>query len=315
MSKDFNEQMKLISLITIILLTSCSKLHKPVDTSVPLDEIKSKRDRYVELAKETVDEFGWLSPKCDGLLFNCLAAYSGFPVDPLKAEKEPGLWERHPGFDCMGNGSASTISKDMMRGLILYLFTTGRLDKIQAIKDYCDSHEVLGGTSCVIGEALTEEAYWGRVVLTPAMRSQIKRMLDKSPKESEAESFALKSGFEAHLDVLSIYTDYKIDGGLSAYDVEKLKAYSDASPRNALYKILANKFTGNGDQWEAISVLLDESLFPSELPTDQTRYTHYLWQRDDDEDWKPCGSSDKRPCEGITHAGIDLMFAVKLLEE
>jgi hypothetical protein len=93
-----------------------------------------------------------------------------------------------------------------------------------------------------------------------------------------------------------------------------LKDYAENHPRNALFQALYHKFT-DGVQDVAIETLLDESLFPADrLPTEQDRYTHYLWQRDDSEDWKPCGSAERR-CEGLKHAGIDLMLVVKILEE
>jgi len=298
-----------MQILILILLASCGAPNKGVSTSSPLDEVKAKRDLYIELAKEEVDEYGWLSPRCDGLLFNSLAAFSGFPVDPLLSEISPGEWERHPS-KCFRNGSKSSISRDMFRGLLLWLYSEKKLDKIREIKDYCDNHQVAGGLGCAMGEAVDEESYWGRVVMTPGMRWQINRALKISSPVSSA-----KGDFEAHLDALRIFLDYKIDGGLSNADVKTLENYADNSPRNALYRILANKFTSS-DQSQAISILLDEKLFPSNrLPTDSDHYTHYLWQRDDNEDWLPCGSSDKRPCEGVTHSGIDFIFAVKLLEE
>jgi len=119
--------------------------------------------------------------------------------------------------------------------------------------------------------------------------------------------------FEAHLDVLSIYTEFMIYGAISSYDLERLRRYSEASPRNALFQ--AFYYTFDGDQTLATEILLDESLFPADrLATDADHFTHYLWQRDENEDWQPCGSSEKRPCEGITHAPVDYLFAARILE-
>ena len=202
----------------------------------------------------------------------------------------------------------------MFRGLFLYLYSRKDFESLREIKNYCDAHEVLLGTSCEMGEASDEEAYWGRVVMTPGMRYQLNRMLDSSLKLTPETTLNLKEGFEAHLDVIRIYTDYLIDGGLSDSDVDIFKAYAEFSPRNSLFQILANKFSGGGDQSKAIETLLDEKLFPSgRLPTDGDRYTDYLWSRNNDDDWQPCNESN--PCTGHIHSGIDMMFAVKLLEE
>jgi hypothetical protein len=67
---------------------------------------------------------------------------------------------------------------------------------------------------------------------------------------------------------------------------------------------LYNKYR-DGNQQQAIDILLDESLFPSDrLPTARdNRCEEYLWQRDDDpKDWGPC-DSDR------VHDGVDFLFA------
>lgn len=293
-------------LLTFLLLTACSKPNKAVLTSSPLDEVKAKRDLYMKLAIDQRDEYGWLKPKCDGLLFNSLAAYAGFPVDPLIAEKEPGLWERHPSFDCFTTGqSRSTISKDMFAGLFLYLLQQHDRENIKEIKEYCDNHEILAGTACVMGQASDLEAYWGRVVFNPAQRIEMARML-----KMRIMTEATEIDFESHLDVLRIYRSYWIDKGLSDGDVNRLKAHAARQPNNAMFQILAHKFT-DGNQEQALGILKNEAWFPSDrLPTTKERKADYLWQREEGQDWLPCPD-----CEEITHPGIDLMIAVKLLED
>ncbi len=284
--------------LILLLATSCGKGNKPKPTENALAEVQAKRDLYVELAKKEVDAYGWLSPKCDGLLFNSLAAYSRFPVNPLIAEKEPGLWHRHP-ENCYPDGSKSSISRDMFRGLFIYLLATKDVEAMKRIRDYGEKN------AWIMGEGVISRTYFN-----PLIRNQLDRMIDASvPKMVAVE----EDGYEDHLAVLSIFTEYLISGKVDDWELRTLKNYAEKSPRNALYQALYHKFT-DGDQSKAIEIILDETLFPNRLPTENDHFTHYLWQRDEDLDWLPCGG-ENRPCEGLTHAGVDLMFVVKLLEE
>jgi hypothetical protein len=303
----------------LVLISACGGHNKSQPTTSPLADVLAKRDRYMDLARAQANSYGWLPPKCDGLLFNSLAAFSGFGVNPLKAEKEPGLWQREPSFSCYPNGSKSSISRDMFHGLWIYLVSIGDVEDLIEIKKYCDDHPYAHGLGCKIGEAVDETTLVSRAVMPPSMIYQLDRAINKVPKRRDEQTgLSLKSGFEGHLEVLNILTDYLIDGSLTDSDVKLLVGYADQNPRNALYQILAHKFT-DGDQSKAVAVLMDESLFNSfRLPNDRDHYTHYLWQRDDGPDWEPCIETDDqnepRRCEGLVHSGIDFMFAAKLLE-
>lgn len=300
--------MRLLLLILLAML-GC-KDHKPV----PIKEhsewgrLMDKQALYMRKQLELVDEYGWLSPKCDGLLFNSLAAYAGSPVNPLLAEEAPGRWRRYPNFELCkpGSGSATTISRDMFRGLFIYLLKTQNVDAMRRIVQYGEAN------GWMMGEGTDPTTTFSRTYFNPLIRNQLKRMIDNT--EPMLEEVEVASDYEAHLEVLKIYTESLIYGKIDEWDLKTLKYYAENYPRNALFQALYHKFT-DGDQDDAISILLDESLFPADrLPTDQDRFAHYIFQRDPGDDWKPCGSSDKRPCEGLTHAGVDFTFAVSLLE-
>jgi hypothetical protein len=117
-------------------------------------------------------------------------------------------------------------------------------------------------------------------------------------------------GYEAHLDVLRIHTEFLINGFLEDYELKKLKEYRDQSPENALFQAMYHKFDGN--QEVAISILMDESIFPADrLPTDGEYTTHYRWERDPGPDWQPC--NEERPCTGKPHTGVDFLFAAHIV--
>lgn len=292
--------------VLLILLSACSRPNKPVESKTPLADVQAKRDLYLQLQKDQMDEYGWLSPKCDGLLFNALAAIAGQDIDVMKSEKESGLWERHPSFSCYPQESKSTISKDMMSGLILYLFMSKNFDALQRILDRCNQHKVAGGLGCEIGEAVDQETYWSRVVMPTSMINQIEEMLGKKPTPEPQKLV----GFTDHLEALRIYRTAKLHGGLNIYEVESLRMLVESSPNNALYSALYHKYT-DGNFSKAVSVLMDEKYFPSDrLPTDCDRKSHYIFERDEDDDWQP-----NPDCTGEIHSGVDLTFTVKVMEE
>lgn len=301
--------------ICILLAVGCAKRdNKAVGSTVSLADVQAKRDLYLSLQESQKNEHGWLESECDALLSNSLAAYAGLSIDISKAEEQPGRWRRHPDFSkCLpGNGSKSTISKDMMRGLLLYLWKTKDLAAIERIQEYGSKN------NWVMGEAEDEESYWGRVVFWPLV-PQIKDMskLMQTSLQNAVLSYndeygyvVLKRTFEAHLHVLNIYLRAQMYGGITDYELAALKEYSKFQPRNALFSAMAAKFSTGDYSW-AIALLLDERMFPKDrLPASSDRCTSYLWSKEaqDEHDYFPCD-------EGLTHPGIDLTFVVKIMEE
>lgn len=303
------------TLIFFILfcLIGCGRTKKPRATTNDIDRLRDKVSRYIEYQKVIADEYGWLPPKCDGLLFNSLAAVSGFPVDPMKAEENlSGKWQRHPAMDCYIEqqeiyGSKSEISRDMIRGLEVYLLKQKDLAALERIKKYGEEHD------WVMGKGVLSRTYF-----TPVMRWQLEALIDHlTPnvfvtysEDPEGNSVFTKPGFEGHLHVLKIMLNGMMYGAISEVELFILRQYVLDNPSNALFQALYHKYK-DGDQTEAISILFDDSLFPdSRLPQDSDRYAHYLWQRDIGDDWKPCNDNDpERKCENITHAGVDFLFA------
>ena len=302
--------MNALRLVIVLSLTAalsplgCAKRkNKPAETKSEIAPLCEKAERYKTYLQDNLDSFGWASPKCDGLLFNSLLATSGFPVNIYAAEESPGRWRRHPDFDwCRPhNGSRSTISKDMFRGLFIYLLTVGDRAAMRRIEDYGKEK------GWVMGEAQDPESYWGRVVMPPSLSYQLSRMITRSP-DAGVETVQ-KPDFEGHLEVLGIYTEALIYGAITDRQLSRFRDYAREFPDNGLYQAFYARYS-SGEMERAVSAGMNETWFPSwRLPEDTDRYTHYIWQRSGvPEDWTPCGSSGKRPCEGVRHSGIDLIF-------
>jgi hypothetical protein len=139
--------------------------------------------------------------------------------------------------------------------------------------------------------------------MTPSMIAFLQELLGQFVLQMESASYKAKQGYEKHLDAVHIITASMKRGGVLPQDYETIRLYAEESPRNALFQALYHRFK-DGDQTQAVAILLDEKLFPSDrLPTSADRCEEYLWQRDDrPNDWEPC---DK----GKQHDGVDFLVA------
>jgi len=293
-------------LFLIIFLSACGllpKSNKPKPAN-PVQALKEKYDVYLPLANARLDSFGFVSPKCDSLLYSSLARVAGLTqVEPLKAEKSPGQYHRHPSFSCYPAESKSSVSKDMFVGLYHYLLATKNKDALVRIKDYGAANK------WVMGEAVDTETLVSRAVLSPKLIAQLYRMLGlTSLTEDSEDAIFVKLGYEGHLHVLGIYLDGIINAGMSDFDLKILRGYTDALPKNSLYCAIYHKFF-DGVYDSCLGTLLSPDVFPAvSLPTSENYCTEYLWSRmDDSEDVAPC------PQKGETHPGVDFIYAASII--
>lgn len=279
---------RIASLVFCLLALSCQK--KPEQPTKVIDpKIKAKADLYKSLHR------GWAHDKCDSLGFTALAKIAGGAQDAdiYQAEGEPGRWYRSPEHDCYDLGqSKSDISKDMLMMLFPYLYAIGDKQNLKEIYDYSQANGNVMGRGPL-----------SRTLMTPPMVWLLQRMLGMIPYKIKSEVGVQKAGFEKHLDAIALFTKAMIGGGVDPLQYEMIKQYAEDNPRNALFLALYNRYK-EGDQSEAIAILLDESLFPSDrLPTSADRCEEYLWQRDYAlSDWGPCDAQK-------THDGVDFLFA------
>lgn len=279
---------RIASIVFCLLALSCQKKPEQL-TKVVEPRIKAKAELYKSLHK------GWAHGKCDSLGFNALCKLSGGcqDVDIYLAEGEPGRWYRSPEHDCYDLGqSASDISKDMLMMLFPYLYAIGDKQNLTEIYDYGKAHGNVMGRGPL-----------SRTFMTPPMVWLLQRMIGFNVSVKSETPVVKKAGFEKHLDAISLLSKAMVGGGVDAIQYEEIRQYAEASPRNALFVSLYHKYK-DGNQQQAIDILLDEKLFPSDrLPTAKDRCEEYLWQRDDaPKDWGPCDSDQ-------VHDGVDFLFA------
>ena len=297
------------AIFILLLLSSCSYFkrdNKPADANHS-EALNNKKAFYCEQGRRLYAERGFFDDRCDSLLFTSLWGVACGPLDLSSWEdtEKPGKWHRNPQRDCFingaPNGSASSISRDMLLGAFHALFSAKDLINIAEIVDYGEAND------WIMGEAKDSETLISRCLLTPQLISLAKdmeRALSGSAplkQDDSADAVGVNTGFRAHLDVLRILLSGRVRGAVSDSELTTLKAQAERQPNNALYVAAYEKYAGGS---RAVDLLLAEKHFPNgRLPNTSDHCINYLHSRDEsDSDWQPCAELKE-------HDGTDFVFA------
>jgi hypothetical protein len=272
--------------------------------------LETKRALYLSKTATALNSYKFVDG-CDGLLFTSLLKASGFAVDLYQAQQkdEPGKWHRNATQDCLKTGqSESTISRDMLLGLITAFLQTEDAQGIQDLIAYADAHDD------IMGEATSKEEQLSRTYATPSLKGLFYEIqyhltgIDNDLRGYIPDFDKTLTGYEAHLQSLRILLRGTLYKGLLDEDVEALEAALARNPGNAFFMMVLRAYT-TGDMNEAADLLLGESLFPNDrLPSSADRCEAYIWQREQNSsDWVPC------PEEAKTHPGVDFLFAASYI--
>ena len=293
-------------ILAIMFAISCGK--SPArETVLQYPDIADKASKYLDLAKQSADANKWPVSDCDALLWASLYNVAGGDADLDKARDASGKWYRTPSHDCYPSRSKSSISQDMILGLVLASWQARDAGRIAELIKYGEDHVSIGGW-WLFGEGAPS-----RTLIRTNLQSTIYRASRKlgGPSNRLADFppvFAHVQGYEAHLHVLHILLKGLIDGSITSYDLGFMRYFAERAPRNALFQAILHRFT-DGDYSTAAQILRDEALFPSDrLPTSAERCEPYLWQREEGESWQSC------PTESKQHPGIDFMLAAYLIK-
>lgn len=309
----------IFAIVIALLSTSCRHKERTEETPLPANSeatlaLRLKMESYERLARPLVDqESGFLyAEDCDSLLFNGLYYASVIDThtgafDLAKAQSPSGRWERRPVAKgpCYPDESKSTISKDMILGVMYFAWKTRRLDIAESLASYGEAH------NWIMGEP---DSQLDRVVMTP---SQIGLLYQVIYRLGGADTAARhlpdvypegKTGFEAHLEVISILLHAEVDDQEGVTDVMlgRLREQASRQPDNPLFLAALRRF--DGDRTEALKALMESPHWPSDaLPTSAQHCARWLVEKDDGDDWKPC------PDKNETYLGGDFMFAASLV--
>jgi len=225
---------------------------------------------------------------CDSLLFTGLIGSAGVPVNITAAMDDVGEWHRRPisAGECYPGGASATISKDMMIGLLAYIWANHRLDLATDFYNYAESHALN------MGQGDPSKTY-----MPPSMLATLcdiiyalggeDHPIDRSIPQAYSTS---DTGYEAHLDVLYILLRGAVNGSISGEEEDVLSAQYNRVAGNALFNYAYRHFN-DGNYADAVNILLNEQYFPTDrLPKISDRGDLWMWQ-DDPNSWVP-GSGD-----------------------
>lgn len=303
-----------IGLLSFPPLAACKRLEhrrdQPAEDAAPT--LAERVEIYRALQPTVSDQRGWTdTDRCDALLWASLRAASGVTVDVTAAQdpEDPGRWFRRPVDlpECFATGeSKSTISRDMLLGVLWWAWTARRSDVVGDLWDFAREREGVMGDGEFGGlETLLNVNMFGLLgrlcVKTEAC--------DATASVSAAIPLTYQSpnptGFERHLEVLQITLGGELDGAISTQAVERLRRHASEQPLNPLFAAALVLYDG----WSPgeVEVRLDPWP-PDRLPTTADWCSD--WRTEVEE-----GSSGSQPCpnEGRTHSGGELLFLGRLL--
>lgn len=271
--------------------------------------IHEKYNKYKEMIKnQAQDGDGFIEwSHCDSLLFTGLLCSSPDFHACIDEAYDGEFWHRRSlnqprCFDmekCVGTGSASSISRDMLVGLAWYCWYNRRGDIAEKIVQHAMKNYGF------MGKAAELKVKIGRCQIMPPLFATfcwISYKLGSGPMRPwalwvPADLGTKEDDYPAHLQVLHIMLRTDICGWSWPQEKGILQYHAKRRPENPLYQVAV------GNKKEALDILTREDWWPSDrLPTNEDRKTHWIPMREP-KDWKPNprGKSE-------TWSGGDLAF-------
>lgn len=304
-----------LALIAILTLAACGrgKKEEPDPPAMPGAELVAKATLYASLIEGRRDADGFIeTDTCDSVHWSALAAAATREINIRAAiDRDHRVYRRPLSLpECYATRradgsrlSAATISNDALLFVLAYAVHFHDMPLVRDIFSYGHDHSWRMGD----GDPFT-------TVMRPTLISLYARALlamggPDFPIERQSTTFTTEvaTGFEAHLQVVSILVLLSVEGSVPEAAVNVLRQQVARQPDNALFRAALGRFDPT-QQAEAQRLLLNAAWWPADrLPTSADRCEAWLTQRDQDQkDWLPCG-------EGRTHSGGDLLAAFAVL--
>lgn len=322
----------------LLFLSSCKRQNKAVqadDATVP-QELIERGNFYCEASRPEYEEKKYVHSKCDGAGFTSLYSTRCGMVDlSVFEDSSTGKPYRSPSHDCFSTGSSkSEYSRDMLLMRMVAGWVHKDLTWLNRFISYAEKN------NWVMCDAIDDAARIGRCMVSPNLISLLfdmqtrlegKALLTKSEPdvnypefkmlsldaqiqylkvtkedENSQDAVDLRYDFEAHLDVLRIWLEGQVYGGITDAQKKRLIGYAEREQRNALFLAVAALY-GHGSMLRVWELL--EAFPEGRLPASGDHCTEYLFQRAmmkngaENPDWLPCD-------RGETHSGTDFNFAL-----
>ena len=298
--------------IILLLLVGCGYFKEPKEpTSTPnlgMLDIKSKLYTKLVLLDHS-DSHGFImTDKCDATLFSGLfaAAVPSLKIDiRAAANQDLTQWYRRPNHDCGPefNNSRSTISRDMILGVLWYMYKSKDLVAAEALMEQLVNNNYL----------LKGEGTVGELLMTPALLSTLAKIIEKlggktyNPEIDYVAVFSETTGYVAHLTVWHILLRGELFGKISESSFDILSYHRNRNPLNPLFQAAYHKYK-DGNQTNAVNLLLDNKEWPSNrLPTTSEHCSEWPIERDyTPNNWEACSPVKE-------HTGAELVIIYNLI--
>lgn len=267
--------------------------------------------KYIELLPTVQDSHGFIdSHECDSLLFTgligCIPEVAATINIDAAFDSATGQWKRRPiECPCFPVGSRSSISRDMLLGLLHFAYYNKRLDIIEQVIKYALSNWL------IMGEARDWKTLLGRCLMTPGLLATYAWASYKLGGPSRpwlrwiplVESKKTRT-YQTHLSILHVLLRKELTGKISDHNRDVIAYHADRLPNNPLIQY------ANGFKRFSAILLDNDLLWPSDrLPTNKDRDAEWLMQREEPESFLPAPASE----ETKVHSGGDYLFVMWLL--
>jgi len=305
-----------VILLLLVLSTACGRKGDVPDGSsyhvyeLP-EDLKSLGALYASLVPEVQDQYGFIeTDKCDSLLFSSLLGVTGATLRVHAAEDPgiPGRWYRRPvSYDpCFiapdtPNGSSSTISRDMLLGLMWYAWSQEDLSTLQDLYTYGEAN------NWKMGDGLPTRT--GLRTLRSTLAVAIERLGGKPAGLVEElvvdPNIYTNENYAGHLQALHILLRGELYGELSSHSIGVLEELADINTDIPFFQAAAARWSGNIHYAQRfVETARNTKWFPSDgLPTSSDRCVSWFQDQLNPADLSPCSG-------GRTHSGGDLLFAM-----
>ena len=323
---------------------------------VPIDLLK-KHYFYSERSfRSCLDGFGFLEEDLgDSLLFSGLYASSIEPmpyepsnikeIDMTQAEGIPGKFYRHPLLrgDKWKTESSSSISRDMLLGLLYWIWRKKRLDVAMRLAEYGKKHWWMMGEYSIITapykivelqsnlppwipkcmtKGIVKHAGLTAVIMTPGLIALLYEIIYRLGGENSWRRYLPnledenQTGYQAHLQALYIALYGEVCGYITETQLAIMEGQAIRQSKNALFTAIYAKYTDDialKDFFyqKTCNALSNERLFPSNrLPTTDDRESQWLWEWEERSDWLPSLAN-----ETTVHSGGDYTFVISIMRK
>jgi len=299
----------------LLLLSGCASRGESSDSpSVPHryqlpQDLLEKQAVYRALAPSRQNANGFIeTDRCDALMMTALLDVGGGPVANIHAaEEEPGKWLRRDidsGKCYPNNGAKSSISRDMLLGVMWYAWARRDINILQDMYSYGERN------NWVMGEG--DIARTGMRTLRGTLAAVIHALGGPYRPGDELltdPQLIVKDGYEAHLQVLVLLLRGEIYGRLSDHSRHVLRGLADSNPNSPIMQAAAARWVHPDYYPRFLLASRSEQYFPSgRLPTSADRCIDWATHEKNPLDWAPCAEENR------IHSGGDLLFALYIVE-